>query len=232
MDELGIRALAARALEFVRDGQVVGLGTGHAATAFVEALGRRVQAGGLKVHGVPTSQATETLARRLGIPLVALDDVDRIDLDIDGADEVDPNLDLIKGLGGALVREKIVAAGAQRFIALVGSDKMVPILGSHGDLPLEVIPFARGPVQRRLKELGYEASLRQRDGHAFVSDNGNYILDCRIGPLPAPAELDATLRQIPGVVGTGLFLGMAHLVLCCENGSVHVKHRPDHRTAG
>src|SRR5437867_7593456 len=208
----GAAALAAEALRDVMSGQVVGLGTGQAATAFVRALAVRVAAG-LDVRGVPTSEATAALARELGIKLVTPDDVDVIDLAVDGADEVDPRADMIKGYGGALLREKVVATLARRFIVLVGGDKLVPVLGSRGRLPLEVVPFAAGPCRRRLEALGYPATLRTADGAPVVTDNGNRLLDCRVGPIADPAALEAALRATPGVVGTGLFIGMMPAVL-------------------
>jgi ribose 5-phosphate isomerase A len=193
----------------------VGLGTGQAATAFIHALGRAVKAG-LTITGVPTSDASATLARRLGIPLV--DQPVALDVAVDGADEVDPRLDLIKGYGGALVREKIVAAAARRFIVLVGTEKLVPALGARGRLPVEVVPFGVPFARRRLGELGYTAAVRSRDGAPVVTDNGHLILDCAVGSIADPAALDATVRAIPGVVGTGLFVGMAHAVMVWDRG--------------
>jgi ribose 5-phosphate isomerase A len=217
--------IAARALDFVENGAVVGLGSGRAAMAFVEALGRRVQAG-LRVTGVPTSEATAAAARRLGIALIGLEDADVIDVTVDGADEVDPQLNLIKGYGGALVREKIVAAASRLEIILVGSEKLVPVLGSRGILPVEVVPFALALCRRRLAELGCRPELRTTSGRPFVSDGGNYILDCGIDPLPAPKKLDDALRDIPGVVGTGLFLGVADRILVGDGDSVRELQRP------
>ena len=218
--------IADQALAYVRDGQVLGLGTGRAATAFVEALGQRVQAG-LHVRGVPTSQATAELARKLGIPLTTLADVAELDIAFDGADEVDPQLRLIKGYGGALVREKIVAASAKQFIVLVGPEKLVPVLGSHGKLPIEVVPFGVDLVRRRLLQLGLSGQVRSGDQGPFVTDNGNLILDVQIiKPLMDPAALEPQLRSIPGVVGTGLFLGMADVVLIQHPDRVEVRKRP------
>jgi ribose 5-phosphate isomerase A len=137
---------------------------------------------------------------------------------VDGADEVDPRLDLVKGYGGALVREKIVAAAARRFIVLVGSEKLVPALGGRGRLPVEVVPFAASFCGRRLAELGYPPTTRLKDGRPFVTDNGNLILDVAVTSITDPQRLDRTLREIPGVVGTGLFVNMAHAVLVWENG--------------
>jgi ribose 5-phosphate isomerase A len=214
-------AVAARALEFVHDGMVVGLGTGRAATAFVAALGARVKQG-MRITGVPTSQATAATARRLGIPLVDLDDVDGIDVTVDGADEVDPQLNLIKGYGGAMVGEKIVAAASRREIILVGSEKLVPVLGKRGILPVEVIPFAVSFCKRQLTALGCRPQVRLTDGirEPFVSDSGNYILDCGVEPITDPQALEDAIRAIPGVVGTGLFIGIAERVLVGDADSV------------
>jgi ribose 5-phosphate isomerase A len=212
LTEEGAAALAVEAMRHVASGQVVGLGTGQAATAFVRALGGRVAAG-LDVRGVPTSEATAALARGLGIKLASPDDVEAIDVAVDGADEVDPRGDLIKGYGGALVREKVVAALARRFVVLVGAEKLVPVLGSRGRLPVEVVPFAAQACRRRLEALGLPADLRTADGRPVVSDNGNLLVDCRVGPIADPADLESRLRAIPGVVGTGLFVGMAPTVL-------------------
>lgn len=207
----GAAALAVEAMHYVAPGHVVGLGTGRAASAFIEALAARVRAG-LDVRGVPTSKTTAELARRLGIPLTSLDDAD-VDVAVDGADEVDTRMDLMKGYGGALVREKVVAAAARRFVVLVGREKLVPALGSHGRLPVEVLGFAAGPCRRRLSALGYPPRLRANGREPVMTDNGNLIVDCEVGPLPDPAAVDAAIRAIPGVVGTGLFLGMADVVL-------------------
>lgn len=216
-------ALGAEALAEVKPGDVVGLGTGQAATAFIHALGRAVTSG-LSITGVPTSEASATLARRLGIPL--LDEPVALDVAVDGADEVDPRLDLVKGYGGALVREKVVAAAARRFIVLVGAEKLVPTLGGRGRLPVEVVPFAVPFCRRRLGELGHPPTVRTRDGAPFVTDNGNLILDCAVGPIADPGTLDAALRAIPGVVGTGLFVGMAHAVMVREGGRTRTLRRP------
>ena len=208
-------ALGAAALAEVKPGTVVGLGTGQAATAFIHALGKAVKEG-LRITGVPTSDASADLARKLGIPLIP--EPTSLDIAVDGADEVDPNLDLIKGFGGALVREKIVAAAARRFIVLVGEEKLVKVLGVRKRLPVEVVPFAVPFVTRRLTELGYPPELRPKDGKPWVTDNGNLILDAAVTTVPDPARLDRTLLDIPGVVGTGLFVGMAHLVMVWQDG--------------
>jgi ribose 5-phosphate isomerase A len=202
-----------RALELVTDGSLIGLGSGRAAQAFVKALGERVRSGRLRVRGVPTSEETKKLAQQERIPLVPLAQSGILDATVDGADEVDPNLDLIKGYGRALVREKIVAASSRRLIILVGDEKLVPRLGSRGKLPVEVTPFALPLCERRLHELGCQPALYVQQGGPFVTDNGNHILDCRIAPITDATRLEQDIRAIPGVVETGLFLGMADTVL-------------------
>lgn len=218
--------LAVHALAYVRPGQVVGLGSGQAATAFVHALGRRVQAG-LRVTGVPTSEATATLAQELGIPLASLEDSPSIDVTIDGADEVDAGLDLIKGYGGALIREKVVAAASRRLVILVGHDKLVPVLGSRGKLPVEVVRFAAGFCRRRLADEGYAPVLRMHGAAPIVTDNGNLIFDCAVGPIADATRVDDALRSIPGVVGTGLFVGMTHTTLVWYEGRVTTMSRAE-----
>ena len=219
-------SIATRAIEFVKDGDVVGMGTGRAATAFIHALGSAVK-GGLRVRGVPTSQVTAGLATQLGIPLATLDEVGQIDVTFDGADEVDPHLDLIKGYGGAMVREKIVAASSRRLIILVGAEKLVSILGSRGILPVEVVPFGLPLCQRRLIELDCRPTVRLVNGRAYMTDNGNQILDCGISPIRDPAAFEQSILSIPGVVGTGLFIGMADTVLVQDGEMVEVRQRSD-----
>lgn len=216
---------AERALAEVQPGFVVGLGSGRAASEFVRRLGDKVQAG-FSIRGVPTSKATEGLARQCGISLVTLEEVPGVDLAVDGADEVDPELNLIKGLGGALVREKIVAASATRFIILVGREKLVKRLGERGTLPVEIVPFAVGPCQRAFDKLGLRSKLRRAEGVLpFRTDNGNYILDCATGPIAEPPALEMELLAVPGVVGTGLFLGMANAVIVDGGDAVRVLDR-------
>ncbi len=206
-----------RALEFIADGDAVGLGSGRASTEFIKLLGARVREG-LRVRGVPTSRASERLAQDLGIPLVPLGEAMPLAVTVDGADEVDPHLDLIKGYGRALVREKVVAAASRRLVILLGPGKEVPIkevpiLGSRGKLPVEVLPFALPLCLRRLSDLGCNPVPYEEGGQLFVTDNGNHILDCAVAPILDPAAFENHIRAIPGVVGTGLFLGMADTVL-------------------
>jgi ribose 5-phosphate isomerase A len=216
--------IAEKALEYIKDGDVVGLGTGRAAADFVRALGERVRAG-LKIKGIPTSQKTRDLAQGLDIPLAALEQAVAIDVTVDGADEVDPHLNLIKGWGGALVREKIVAAASRRLVILVGLEKVVRVLGSRGSLPVEVIPFGLEFCRDQLRRLGCDPVPRMEEGRPFQTDNGNHILDCRISPLDKPWEWERAARAIPGVVGTGLFLGMAHIVLVQNGAKIKVLKR-------
>src|SRR5262249_49785295 len=180
-------------------------------------------------RGVPTSEASARLAQDLGIPLTTLDEP-RIDVTVDGADEVDPQLDLIKGYGGFLVRERIVASASVERVILVGAEKLVPVLGSRGRLPVEIVPFALPLVRRRLRELGYEAVLRVVEDRTFLSDNGNFIVDCAVGPIAEPLLLAERLHGIPGVVDTGLFLGTADVVLVAEHGDVRELRRGRART--
>jgi ribose 5-phosphate isomerase A len=162
---------------------------------------------------VPTSHETAELARKVDIPLLTLAEADTLDVTVDGADEVDPTLNLIKGYGRAMVREKVVAACSRRLVILVGEEKLVPQLGARGKLPVEVLPFALPVCQRRLQELGCRPALWAQNGRALMTDNGNNILDCAIEPITDPLRLESSLRDIPGVVGTGLFLGMTDVVL-------------------
>ena len=207
------QAVARRAVELVEDGMQVGLGTGTTATMFIHELGRRV-AEGLDVRCVASSEASEALAKSLGMAVMKLEDMPELDLYIDGADEVGPGLALIKGGGGALLREKIVASAARRFVVVVDASKMVETLGRF-PLPVEVIRMALPLVKGKLEDLGLHPRLRMakdRD-QPFVTDEGNYILDCACSAIVDPAGTAAGIRGIVGVVEHGLFLGMASLVL-------------------
>jgi len=208
------RLAAEAAAEQVESGMVVGIGTGSTAAYMIQALARRIQAGLKIVGAVPTSEATERLARSLGIPLTDLDTYPELDLAIDGADELDDHLNLIKGGGGALLREKIVAAAAHRFVVIADITKQVTQLGLKAVLPVEVIPFAVTPVCRRLQAIGASVQVRQRSNQVFLTDNGNVILDCSFAHgISDPADLEARIRRIVGVVESGLFLNMAERAL-------------------
>jgi ribose 5-phosphate isomerase A len=200
------------AAKLVCDGNVVGLGTGSTAYFAVIALGERVKAG-LKIVGIPTSLQTADLARAVGIPLTTLDEHPEIDVTIDGADEVDPHLNLIKGGGGALLREKVVASASRKMVVVADSAKIVPVLGKF-PLPVEIIAFARAVVEKKIAALGASPKLRTRpDGSPYLTDNGNQILDCNFGKIADPAALALALSNIPGTVEHGLFIGLAKLVL-------------------
>jgi ribose 5-phosphate isomerase A len=207
-----------RALEFIPAGSTVGLGSGKASTEFIKLLGARVKAGFSIRGGVPTSEASGKLAKELGIPLLSLEEAMPLDVAVDGADEWDPNLNLIKGYGRALVREKIVEAASKKLIILVGPGKKVDVLGEKGKLPVEVVPLALPLASQRLRsEFGWDPILwTTPDGQRAKTDNGNYILDCAIPKtalIHQPAEVEARIQAIPGVLGTGLFFGMTDVLL-------------------
>jgi ribose 5-phosphate isomerase A len=233
-DDPGVQAVAARALELVADGSRVGVGSGRAAMVFVDGLAARVR-DGLRVSAVPTSRAVAALALQTRIPLIELGVGGLLDLTVDGADEVAPSLDLVKGWGGALVRERIVAASSLRQIILVSENKLVQRLGERGRVPVEVIPFAAWLVARELAALDIVPTRRVNDGsdRPFVTDNGNWIIDCA---LPEPLadtssarQLEQVIGAIAGVVDTGLFLGTADEVLVGHiDGRVDVLSRAAH----
>lgn len=221
------RLAAERAALFLAGARVLGLGTGSTAEHFVDVVGEMVQSGALaEIVAIPTSRATEEQARRLGIPLGDLERYPQVDVTVDGADEVSRDLDLIKGLGGALTREKIVAAASRELIIIVDDSKLVARLGERAPLPVEVIPFGWKTVELRLRTLGAMATLR-RDGEApMTTDQGNYLLDCRFGAgLGDAAGLAAAIDAIPGVVAHGLFLGMADRVVVAGRGGVRILER-------
>jgi ribose 5-phosphate isomerase A len=218
IDDPAMHAAAARALDLISDGMRVGLGSGRTASVFVRLLGARVR-DGLRVTGVPASAAIDALARAERIPLVALSEADLLDVTVDGADEVAPNLDLLKGHGGALVRERIIAAASKRQVILVGAEKLVQQLGARFAIPVEVIPFAAGPVTRAIRAAGLTPNVRMNKagGIEDVNQNGNLTFDCALAAPLADAHaaraLEAQLLAIAGVVDTGLFLGTAERVL-------------------
>jgi ribose 5-phosphate isomerase A len=214
-DELK-RQAALRALDEIRDGMIVGLGTGSTASHFIRELGKA----GLKVAGIPTSEESGRLAREAGIRLTTLEEHSQIDVTVDGADEVAPNLDLIKGLGGALVREKIVAHASRRVVIVVDESKLAPKLGCKTVIPVEVIPLAVPCVLLRLSELAGEGRLRSKNGRVFVSDNGNNIVDWSHGMIDDPPSLEKELKSITGVVDSGIFAGVANQVIVAGNQGI------------
>jgi len=225
----GAKEAAGRvAAELVCDGMLVGLGTGSTVHFVLERLAERIKSERLAVQGVPTSLDTERKARALGIPLVALDQVESLDLTIDGADEIDGRFDMIKGGGGALLREKVVAALSKSEVIVVERSKLVERLGVRFALPVEVVPFARATVARRIANLGAASTLRVRDGKTVLTDNGNEILDCRFpGGIADAAALERALDEIPGVVESGLFVGLCHtVVIGGDGGHVVTRQRP------
>lgn len=220
--------LAVAAADLVAPGMTVGLGTGSTADAVLRELGRRV-ADGLVFTGVATSVRTESLARELGIPLTSLDVVDRLDLGIDGADEIDPNLDAIKGRGGALLREKLVALSCDDYVLVATTEKRVNRLGERTSLPVEIVPFGWPQTAARLGALGIRPELRRLPDdpdQPMRTDNGGSILDCETGPLADPAQLAAAVKAVPGVVEHGLFLGNATAALLIDpHGEVLPRNR-------
>src|ERR1700720_4040127 len=219
-------AAARASLKFVREGDIVGLGTGSTAVYAVRFLGERVQAG-LKIRGIPSSIHTQDLATSLGIPLTTLDECQQIDVAVDGADEFDPQLRLIKGGGGALLREKIVASATRQLVIVADRTKRVAVLGKF-PLPVEVIKFAQALVKKKIEALGAQVELRHTaDGKAYLTDENNYILDCRFGQISDADALARQLSDMPGVVEHGLFIGMASVVLLADRGNIIELQAPD-----
>ncbi len=222
---MDLKESAAReAIRHVKDGMVVGLGSGSTASIAIRLLGERAR-NGLQLIGIATSRASEDLGRAEGIKVEELKDHPVIDVTIDGADEVNPNLDLIKGLGGALVREKIVAAATENEIIVVDESKLVEYLCQKAPLPVEVVKFAHDSTMRRLMTFGCEPKLRMREGEPFVTDNGNYIADCKFDRIDDPRVLEAQLNLVPGVVDNGLFVGMANMVIVASKDGLRTLQR-------
>ena len=222
------RSAAKVAAGLVESGMTVGLGSGTTAAEVVRCLAERVRDEGLKLIGVPTSSATATLARELGIELRDLDDVEALDLNLDGADEVDPDYRLLKGHGGALLREKIVASAARRRVNVVTAEKLVTRLGSTMPVPVEVSHFGLAHTERRLKDLGAETAVRRGDkGQMYVTDGGNVIIDCRFPPIDDPRALDLQLHGVVGVFETGIFVDLCDEVVVAGAAGVTIeRNRP------
>jgi len=219
------QAAGEKALDWVEDGMTIGLGTGSTVYYFVEALGKKV-AEGMNVRGVPTSIRTEEQAKRLNIPVLPVELAGTLDVVVDGADEFDPHFQLIKGGGGALFREKVVALQGKQFVIIADESKGSEVLGSF-PLPVEIVPFGAGITELEVEKLGGLPSLRRNeDGSVYQTDNGNYILDCNFGYIKQPADLHAKLKALTGVVETGLFIDMAtHIVIGYADGRTEVKTR-------
>jgi ribose 5-phosphate isomerase A len=221
------RQAALKATDYVHDGMVVGLGTGTTSRHLIIALGERVRAG-LRIQAVPTSHDTATLARQSGIPLIESDNAWMIDVAIDGADQVDPALNLVKGGGGALLKEKIVAAAAKRFVVMVDHTKLVPALGGSFPLPIEVVPFGWGSTALHIERVsGGRAVLREHHGTVFQTEAGHVILDLHMPTINDPAALETALNQIPGIVETGLFIGRTTILIVGRAQGVDVTHAPE-----
>jgi len=219
------KTVANAAMEYVRDGQTVGLGTGSTVRFVLANLGERVRAG-LRIRGVATSLETARLAVEAGIPLLPGDAEWTIDVALDGADQVDPQLNLIKGGGGALLKEKIVAAAAAQFVVLVDESKQVPVLGGNCPLPVEVVQFGWRMSAKLLERFGCRVTPRVKDGEHFITEAGHMILDLWFPKIDSPAELETALEKVPGIVSTGLFVGRADLVLVATRQGVLTLSRP------
>lgn len=217
---LALKELAAKgAVEHVKDGMVIGLGSGSTASIAIRILGERVKQG-LKIVGVATSKESERLGESVGIKIGELKDYPEVDLTIDGADEVDPQLNLIKGLGGALVREKIVATHSKVEIIVVDDSKLVAFLGQKSPLPVEIVKFAHEATARLLGKFGCEPVLRSNAGKPFVTDNGNYIVDCRFSRIENPQKMEMEINLVPGVVDNGLFVCLADKVIVASKDGI------------
>jgi len=210
---------AEAAVKYVKNGMVVGLGSGSTASIAIKMIGERVR-GGMDIVGIPTSRDSEILGKSVGIKIGELKDHPQVDITIDGADEVDPKLNLVKGLGGALVREKIVAVATKMEIIVIDDTKLVDYICQKSPLPVEIVKFAHESTVRRLQGFGCTPKLRMWDGGLYVTDNGNYIADCKFDRIDDPAKMESDLNLVPGVVDNGLFVGLAHKVIVATERSV------------
>jgi ribose 5-phosphate isomerase A len=219
-------AAAMEAVKYVEDGMVVGLGSGSTANIAIKMIGEKIRADDIEVIGIPTSAASDLLGRAVGIKIGDLDDHRLVDMTIDGADEVDAELNLVKGLGGALVREKMVAASTRVEMIVVDESKLVEHLGQNAPVPVEIINFSYNSTVRRLATLGCEPVIRVADGRPFVTDNGNLIADCRFDTIDDPESMESRLNLVPGVVDNGLFIGLADKVIVGSENGVRIIERP------
>jgi len=223
---VNLKEKAAReAVKYIEDDMVIGLGSGSTATIAVKLIGEMVRQAGMKIVGIPTSKESESLGRSVGIPIGELKARTSIDITIDGADEVDPDLNLTKGLGGALVREKIVAASTNVEIIIVDESKIVERLGQKVPIPVEIIKFSHEATMHKLEKLGCTPQLRMKGGERFVSDNGNYVVDCRFASIDEPKKLEMDINLIPGVVDSGLFIGLADKVIVASRTGTRILER-------
>ena len=220
-------AAAREAVKYVEDGMIVGLGSGSTASIAIKLIGQKIKEEGIEVTGISTSTASDLLGRAVGIHMGDLDDHRVVDLTIDGADEVDPRLNLVKGLGGALLWEKIVAASTRVELIVVDDSKMVEYLCQKAPLPVEVIRFSHETIARRLAMLGCVPELRLKDdGSPYVTDNGNYLIDCRFDRIDEPKSMESRINSVAGVVENGLFVGLAAKVIVASEDGIRILERP------
>lgn len=227
-DSMDLKEMAAReAVKYVEDGMVVGLGSGSTANKAIQLMGQKVKEEGIEIIGIPTSISSDLLGRAVGIKIGELDDHPQVDLTIDGADEFDPRLNLVKGLGGALVREKIVASSSRVVLIVVDDSKRVDYLCQKAPLPVEIVRYSHMSTIRKLASMGCVPELRVADDRPFVSDNGNYIVHCRFERIDDPREMEAEIGLVPGVVDSGLFVGLASKVIVASEGGIKILERPE-----
>ena len=225
---MDLKEMAAReAVKYVEDGMVVGLGSGSTANKAIQLIGQKVKEEGIEIIGVPTSTASDLLGRAVGIRIGELDDHPQVDLTIDGADEVDPSLNLVKGLGGALVREKIVAASSRVEMIVIDDSKMVDRLCQKAPLPVEIIKYSSKSTMRKLAALGCVPELRMAEDEPFISDNLNYIVHCKFERIDDPRAMETEIGMIPGVVDSGLFIGLASKVIVASAEGVRILERAE-----